>query len=199
MPIPDTTKKMSPQAFLDWEKTAESKHEYVNGEIFAMVGARDAHVTVSLNFASLLRDHVRGGPCRVYMADMKVRVDAANAFFYPDVVATCDDRDRKNDYFKSHPTLIVEVLSESTAGYDRGEKFGFYRKLPSLTEYVIVDPERINVDVFRLGENGHWVLYPFTENQEIELASLNFRAAIESLYEDVTLSTEPVVEPNRRP
>jgi hypothetical protein len=112
---------MTCDEFLEWEKTQTEKHEYLDGlvyPVYAMVGARDAHVTVSLNVASLLKAHLRGGPCRVYISDMKLQVDAANAHFYPDIFVTCDSRDRAEETYKRHPSLIIEVLSNSTAGVE---------------------------------------------------------------------------------
>lgn len=117
---------------------------------------------------------------------MKVSVERVNAFFYPDIVVTCDERDRETEYYKKFPSLIVEVLSESTAAYDRGNRFSSYRKLDSLREYLLIDPDTLNVDCFRLDEtSGHWVLYPFAAGDTVELASIGFSAPIESLYENV--------------
>ena len=94
-----------------------------------MAGASDAHVTVAGNVFAMLRAHVRGGPCRVYIADMKLRVDLAQSFFYPDVFVTCDPADLGEATAKQHPKVVIEVLSESTEGYDRGGKFAAYRRL----------------------------------------------------------------------
>jgi Uma2 family endonuclease len=177
---------MTSEEYLEWERKADVKHEYLGGEVYAHAGASDAHVTIAGNLFALLRNHVRGGPCRVYQADMKVRV-RNEAFFYPDVVVTCDERDRRSEYAKEHPVLVVEVLSETTAAFDRGRKFALYRTLESLREYVLIDTDRVAVEVFRLGPDGHWVLYPYGEGQEVELTSVGFRCPIEALYEDVEL------------
>ncbi len=99
-----------------------------------MPGASDAHVTVTGNLFTLLRNHIRGTGCHVYMADMKVKIEPANVFYYPDVMVTCDERDRSYAYFKRYPCLIVEVLSSTTEGFDRGEKFVNYRQLDTLQE-----------------------------------------------------------------
>jgi Uma2 family endonuclease len=192
----------SAEDYLEWEKGNEIKHEYIDGEVFpmyetqAMAGAKEANVTIALNIAALLKSHLRGGPCRVYMADMKIRVEAVNLFFYPDVVVTCDPTDRTSDYFKSHPTLIVEVLSDSTAAYDRGRKFEYYRQLDSLQEYVLVDPDRFSVDCFRRDAAGHWVLYPFGSDETLVLDSVDFQAPMAAIYEDVAF---PVALPSTLP
>lgn len=188
MRSPQPVLHMTAQEFLEWEKTQTEKHEYLDGQVYpvyAMVGARDAHVTVSLNVASLLKAHLRGGPCRVYISDMKLQVDAANAYFYPDVFVTCDVRDRSEETCKRYPSLIVEVLSDSTAGYDRGEKFAIYRTIESLREYAVIDSSRFSVDCFRRDESGHWVLYSFSGGGTLEFRSVAFDAPLASPFEDV--------------
>jgi Uma2 family endonuclease len=184
------------QDYLAWEQEQDTRHEYIRGEVYAMVGARDAHVTVSLNIAALLKTHARGTPCRTYISDMKLRVEAADAFFYPDVFVTCDARDLESDVFKSHPTLIVEVLSEFTAGFDRGKKFGCYRMLETLKEYVLIDPDLRTADVFRRDGGGHWVLYPFEGDSEVEFASLEFRAPLAAVFEDVIPTAQDSTGPS---
>ena len=188
MPLATEIVHFTPEAYLEWEQGNETKHEYFNGEVFALAGAKDAHVTVAGNLFAQLHGHLRGGPCRVYMADMKVSVERANAFFYPDLMVTCDERDRETAYFKRFPSLVIEVLSESTAAFDRGKKFSAYRKLDSLREYVLIDPDSMNVDCFRLDEtSGHWVLYPYGAGEGVELGSIGLTLPIESLYENVQL------------
>lgn len=178
---------ISPEEYLESEKFSEIKHEYIDGQVYAMAGASDAHVTVSMNVSMLLRNHLRGSDYRVYMLDMKAQIDIINRYFYPDVMVTCDPPDRESEYFKSHPCLIIEVLSESTEGYDRGKKFASYRHLESLQEYVLISPDRMSVESFRRNEEGHWVLYPYEKEQEVHLASVDFRCAIAEIYEDVVL------------
>ncbi|MFN6563302.1 MAG: Uma2 family endonuclease [Nostoc sp. ChiSLP01] len=178
---------ISPEEYLESEKVSEIKHEYIDGQVYAMAGASDGHVTVSMNVSMLLRNHLRGSGCRVYMLDMKAQIDVINRYFYPDVMVTCDTRDREFEYFKCYPCLVVEVLSESTEGYDRGKKFASYRHLESLQEYVLISPDRMSVECFRRNEEGHWVLYPYEKGEEVYLASVDFRCAIAEIYEDVTL------------
>lgn len=176
---------VSPEDYLEGEKISPIKHEYVRGEIYAMAGASDAHVTISLNLATLLRNHVRGTGCRAYMADMKARIEQANIFYYPDVMVTCDERDRTPDDFKRYPCLIVEVLSPTTQAFDRGDKFADYRTIETLQEYVLINQERVNVECFVRNSEGRWVLYPYSAGEEIQLMSVNFTCAIAALYEDV--------------
>ncbi len=187
MSSPADHRRMSVEDYLAWEAAQPTRHEYVAGDVFAMAGASANHGIVALNVASLLRNHVRGTPCRTFIADMKLRVEAADAFFYPDVMVICDERDRGATHVMRHPTLVVEVLSESTATYDRDQKFEHYRTLESLQEYVLIHPDRVSVDVFRRDASGHWMLHPFRTGDEVELASLGFRAPIAAVYEDVAL------------
>ncbi len=184
--------------YLAWEERNPGKHEYLAGEIFAMVGATDAHVTITMNLAVLLHAHVRGRPCRVYMADMKLRVDTADAFFYPDLLVTCAPEDHASSCFKCQPTLLVEVLSATTAAFDRGQKFAIYRQLPSLREYVLIEQDRMSVECFRRDEQDRWVLQAYGPGDRMELPSLDFGTAIETLYEDVALPSIPD-EPWRLP
>jgi Uma2 family endonuclease len=187
MPSAAENPRITVDDYLAGEQASAVKHDYVAGEVFAMAGAGEAHVTVALNLATLLRSHVRGGPCRVYISDMKVHVEKADAFYYPDVFVTCDPADSRENLFKRSPTLVVEVLSDSTAAFDRGAKFAHYRQIDSLKEYVLIEPERRSVDVFRRNADGNWVLHPFAAGEELVLASLDFRCPIDAVYEDVEL------------
>ncbi|MFM8331566.1 MAG: Uma2 family endonuclease [Candidatus Methylumidiphilus sp.] len=188
-------KKMTVEEYLAWEELQDTKHEFLNGmayDVYAMAGARDAHVTVSLNIASLVKSHLRGTPCRTYISDMKLQVDAVGSYFYPDVFVTCDERDRANEKQKSHPKLIVEVLSPPTTGFERGEKFAIYRKIASLQEYAVVDASRRTVDLFRKDEGGHWVLWPSDGLDAMEFASIGLIASLADIFEDVESPASPV-------
>ena len=176
---------LSPEEYLAAEQDSPIKHEYIQGQVYAMAGASDAHVTIALNAATLLRNHVRGTGCRVYMADMKAQIESLNSFYYPDVMVTCDARDRDSTYFKRYPCLVVEVLSATTEAFDRGNKFADYRQLESLQEYVLINTEKMSAECFRLNREGRWVLYPYTQDEEVHLASVDFRCPIAALYEDV--------------
>lgn len=182
MRLASVSGKFDVESYLAWEATQVEKYEYHAGEVFAMVGAKLSHNTVALNLAVALKNGLRGGPCRVFGDGTKVRVEAADAVLYPDVVVTCDVRDRgPEDRFLAHPTLIVEVLSDSTAAYDRGEKFALYRRLPSLREYVLVDVDSRRAESFRLNAAGHWELHDCPE--EIEMVSLGVIIPIAEAFE----------------
>ncbi|MEO0755985.1 MAG: Uma2 family endonuclease [Cyanobacteria bacterium J06648_16] len=176
---------LSPEDYIEAEKRSEVKHEYHNGEVYAMSGASDAHVTIGVNITSLLRNTLRGSGCRTYNSDMKARIEAVNRYYYPDAMVSCDERDRQLEYEKKYPTLIIEVLSDSTEMKDRGEKFQHYRHLETLQEYVLVSQHQPLVEVFRKNESGFWVLHPFGEGDEVELLSVGLKTNIATFYEDV--------------
>lgn len=196
MSLPAPQPFFDAQAYLAWEAEQSTKHEYHDGEVFAMAGASDAHVTVAGNVYMALRNHLRGGPCSVFISDMKLRVEEDNAFFYPDVFVTCADSDRGQSHSKNAPVLVVEVLSPATSAYDRGAKFAAYRKLPTLREYALIDPERLSLDLFRReGDSKRWVLHPIEAGGHVEWASVGLQVPLEALYEDVPMTTGPQPHP----
>ncbi len=176
-----------PDDYLAWELNQDGRHEYVDGEVFAMGGASDAHGTVALKLAALLLSALNGTPCKPFIADMKVQVETANCFFYPDIVVTCDPRDRgpEASHVKRHPRLVVEVLSPTTEAFDRGNKFAAYRQLESLQEYVLISPESRRIEVFRRDDTNHWVLYPFAEHERLELACIDFSCLVSEVFQGV--------------
>lgn len=176
---------MTADDFLVWEQTQVEKHEFVAGEVFAMVGARREHVVVSGNIFAALKQRLRGTPCHAYIADLKLRVETSDAFFYPDVMVSCNPNDNKAEQFISHPSLIVEVLSDSTAAYDRGSKFAAYRSLESLQEYVIVDIEARRVECFRRTAENEWLLHDYHGDVNCEFPSLGTGLALTDIFEDI--------------
>ena len=196
MSLPAPQPFFDAQAYLAWEAEQSTKHEYHDGEVFAMAGASDAHVTVAGNVYMALRNHLRGSPCSVFISDMKLRVEEDNAFFYPDIFVTCAESDRGHSHSKSAPVLVVEVLSPATSAYDRGAKFAAYRKLPTLREYALIDPERLSLDLFRReGDSKRWVLHPIEAGGHVEWASVGLQVPLEALYEDVPMTTGPQPHP----
>lgn len=184
---------ISPEEYLKLEELSQVKHEYIQGETYAMAGASDTHVTLSVNLVTLLRNHVRGSGCRVYMSDMKARIESRNIYYYPDVMVTCDERDKAFQSFKRHPCLIIEVLSTGTEGFDRGDKFADYQNLETLQEYVLISQKRQRVECFRRNTEGLWVLHSYTQGNEIHLASVDFRTSMDAIYEDVIFTNEDIV------
>jgi Uma2 family endonuclease len=181
---------LTPDDYLHLEADSPIKHEYIDGDVFAMAGASDVHVTIAGNLFALLRSHVRGTDCRVYIADMKARLEARNCFYYPDVMVTCDPRDADTSTYKRFPKLIVEVLSESTEAFDRGDKFTDYQSLDSLEEYVIINTRHQRVECFRRTPDNLWLLQTYTPaTATFELKSLQFTSTLAALYEDAELET----------
>ncbi|MBK1721093.1 Uma2 family endonuclease [Thiocystis violacea] len=172
MGLPQTQTDFSAADYLAWESEQPEKSEFFRGEVFAMGGASRRHVTVTLNVATALVDRLEGTPCRAYMADMKLRVLEDEAYFYPDVLVTCDPTDHRSDLFMSAPTLVVEVLSPSTAAFDRGEKFAAYRRIPSLREFVLIDPEKQTIEIYRRAGHDVWELQDIAPGTPLALASL---------------------------
>jgi Uma2 family endonuclease len=168
--------------YLEGELHSQVKHEYVAGQVFAMTGASRRHNLISLNLTSALREVLRGGPCQVFMTDVKVHVASANAYYYPDLVVTCDPRD-VDPYFVNRPCLIVEVLSPSTEKIDRREKLLAYRKLDSLREYVLVDPDTRELTVYRLGEQAQWWQDVYGAEGSVHLASIAADLPLAAIYE----------------
>ena len=189
MTQPATHLHLGPDDYLQGELVSDIRHEYVAGQVFAMAGAGETHNRISLNIAFHLRTATRGTPCGVFISDIKVRVSAHEAFYYPDVVLTCDPDDRESLY-KTSPCLIAEVLSPSTEIIDRREKLIAYRTLPSLRDYLLVAQNCRRVERFRRTEAGEW------RHEIIEDGGLTFRCgglevtlSVADLYEDVVLAS----------
>jgi Uma2 family endonuclease len=185
MALPQPKTPFSADDFLAWDATQTERHEFVDGEVFAMAGGEDRHASVSGNLFASLHSHLKGSRCRVYMNDVKLQVAAANAFFYPDVFVTCSERDAASRLVKQEPLLVVEVLSPSTAAYDRGDKFASYRLCPTLAEYAVIDIDRRAVDLFRKNAEGLWVLHPLVGNATLTLASVDHALALGELFADL--------------
>jgi Uma2 family endonuclease len=174
------------EEYLNLEETSEIRHEYVDGEIFAMAGASEEHNLISGNIYTLLRPHLRGTACRAFVSDMKVKIKAqkADIFYYPDLLVTCDPNDRER-YFKTRPTLIVEVLSNSTKTIDKREKRLNYQTIESLQEYVLISQEEIKVQIYRKDAQGNWSLEILDKGNNLELKSVELTLTMADIYEDV--------------
>jgi Uma2 family endonuclease len=180
---------IAPEDYLKEEEKSFTKHEYRQGQIYAMAGASNNHVLIALNLATMLRNHLRGSGCRAYVSDTKIQIESINTYYYPDITISCDQRDRAFENFLCYPCLIVEVLSSTTEAFDRGDKFADYRHLDSLQEYLLMSQNRMNIECFRRNTENQWVLYPYGEADRLHLASLDFQCAVMDVYEDVELSS----------
>jgi Uma2 family endonuclease len=173
------------EEYLAGEERRDVKHEYVGGSVYAMAGASWGHNQVAGNLFGELRTHTRGGPCRVFMADMKVRllIQGQELFYYPDIVVTCDPRETE-DYFLRFPKLIIEVLSPATERVDRREKLWSYITIPTLEEYVLVAQETPAVTIYR--RRADW--QPETIiglESTLLLESVGLSVPLRELYENV--------------
>ncbi|MEO1208633.1 MAG: Uma2 family endonuclease [Cyanobacteria bacterium J06638_20] len=177
---------LTPKQYFEWEAQQELRYEYFDGDVFAMTGGSLPHADIALNIASILRSHLRGR-CKVRNSDAKVGITDDGPFIYPDVSVTCDERDRTAQKFSRYPCLIVEVISPSTEAYDRGGKFGLYRRLETLKEYVLVGSATKTVEVFRRDDEGGWMFIPYGEGADIELVSVGIEVSMNDIYEDVML------------
>ncbi len=183
--------RFTPAEYLAWEEQQEFRHEYVDGEVYAMTGGTLNHSAIAGNFHNILKNHLRGSGCKVFNSDAKVQVLESNSYLYPDVSVTCDDRDRSATKFISHPCLIVEVLSPTTEAYDRGDKFALYRRATSLQDYVLVGTNAMRVDLYQRNERDRWEILSYAAGDIIELPSVNLSVPVAQIYEDIVFSVEP--------
>ncbi len=197
------------ETYLAWEAEQAGKFEFQGGEVVAMVGARLNHARVSGALYAALREHLRGGPCEAFTADVKLLIEAADAYYYPDVMVSCDPADRLAELAITSPCLIAEVLSESTAARDRGLKFTHYRLIPSLRDYLLIDPERRRIELYSRAEEG-WLLREIgpgvpTGADGLPLDSIGLRLRADEVFADLpeptaaphSESDEPRDEPDR--
>jgi Uma2 family endonuclease len=178
--------------FADWlaaERAADQgRTEYVDGEVFAMAGGTEAHNLICGNVLRELGNRFKGRPCYVYTSDMKVRIESANLGTYPDVMAICGERlfwDDGRDVI-INPGLIVEVLSDSTEAYDRGNKFGYYRSLPSLRAYLLLSQHRVSAELFLRQPGGDWLLSTYDDPRgSIPLLAFDTALPLAEIYDKV--------------
>ena len=186
--------KMTDEEFLAFERVAETKHEFYDGEVFAMAGASENHNVIVVNLSGELRQALRGRPCRHYVTDLRVRIGEAGRFTYPDAVVVCGDREFLPGASLDtllNPTVIVEVLSPSTEAHDRGRKFDFYREIASLRAYVLVSQSEPRVGLFER-ENGMWRISAASGlGADLRIETLGITLALAELYLDVDFPPEP--------
>ncbi len=181
---------MTPEEYLEWEEQQPLKYEYMDGEVYVMSDNTLPHNTIALNLACTLKSHLKTKGGKVLICGAKVQVSETGSYHYPDVVVSCDERDKKAINFLQYPCLIIEVLSPSTEGFDRGKKFRNYRQIETLREYVLVSAEQKLIECFRINDKGVWELYSFSENETLKLESIDFNCSVELIYEDVILTDE---------
>jgi len=175
--------KMSFAAFLAWEAEQSTRNEFYRGEVFAMTGGSARHNRVILNLASSLGSHLDGTACQVFAESVKVQL-ADEAVLYPDVMVTCGKALAGDELAITDPKLIIEVLSPSTTGYDKREKFSLYRGLRSLREYALIDSVSREVEVFTQTPDG-WLLTDQTGATELALSSIDCRLPMANVFKGI--------------
>ncbi|MCP5159098.1 MAG: Uma2 family endonuclease [Gammaproteobacteria bacterium] len=179
---------LTPEDYLTLERSADFKSEYFDGEIFAMTGASEPHNLIVINAGSEIRQQLKKRPCKLYANDMRVKVSPTGLYTYPDLVVVCGKAEFDDTHLDTllNPTLIIEVLSDSTEAYDRGRKFEHYRKLESLVEYVLIAQHRPHVESYQRQSDRQWLL---TESHGLEnklsLRSIDCELALAEIYDKV--------------
>lgn len=186
---------INPEEYLRLERQAECKSEYLNGEIFAMGGASEAHNLIAGNIFGELRQQLKGRPGRAYVSDMRVKVRATGLYTYPDVVVVCGEPEFEDAEVDTllNPTMLIEVLSPSTERYDRIAKTSYYRTIDSLTEHLLVAQDEIRFEQYIRQPNGQWLLFEHLNvDGAVELASIECTLKLSDVYDRITF------EPKRR-
>ncbi|MCF2503188.1 Uma2 family endonuclease [Dyadobacter sp. CY107] len=181
-----TIKMYSEKEYLELEREAEYKSEYYRGEIFAMAGAGSNHNRITENLSVEIGGYLKDKSCQSFSSDMRLHIPENGLYAYPDFLVACGrleftDQDKE---ILVNPTIIIEVLSRTTSAYDRGDKFHLYRSIPTLLEYILIDSQSINVEIFRKNDNGSWILESETENidDHITISACNFQLKLRDIY-----------------
>lgn len=179
--------RLTPEEYLAFERASEERHEYADGEVFAMSGGTIAHSEITGNIYGELRNAVRPRGCRVLNGDMRIHIEATGRYVYADALILCDKplfHDGRRDTLLN-PKLIVEVLSDSTEAYDRGDKFVSYRTIPSLRTYVLASQKEARIEVFSLQADGSWSLRTYGPGERAVLTDIDVLLDVDSVYAGV--------------
>jgi Uma2 family endonuclease len=182
--------QLTPEEYFIWEEKQLEKHEYIDGELYAMSGGSVNHGRIGIKFITMFDSHLENSGCIIGNSDIKINILKTNNYTYPDVSVTCDDRDKNTPNYFTYPCLIIEVLSASTEAYDRGGKFRLYRNNPILQDYLLVSSTSIEMDLYHQKNNGEWIIINYKEGDTIELKSIDFSFAIEQVYRGLVLAPE---------
>lgn len=186
----DNIPQLTPEEYFAWEEKQLEKHEYIDGEVYAMSGGSKNHSLISVRFIILVANHLEGSDCETGNSDLRVNIAETNNYTYPDLSVTCDERDKTTTQYIAYPCLLVEVLSDSTEAYDRGGKFRLYRNNPALQDYLLVSSTRIEMDLYRKNEAGEWLITNYNEGDTVELKSIGLGFPIEQVYRGLVLTPE---------
>lgn len=183
------TRRYTPDEYFALEAQSEIRHEYFEGEVFAMAGASKPHNLLAQNISVSLRASLRGQGCQVFIESVRLEAREKSYYTYPDVVVSCDPVDRHDPYMVRQPLLIIEILSPSTAEYDRTTKFDNYQKMPSLRHYLLISQAAWIVEWFRRDEAGQWIYTLLTgPDTTLEIPDLGLVLPLRELYEDTDVA-----------
>ncbi len=186
--------RLTEAEYLEFERSADVKHEYYHGEVFAMAGASPQHNEIKDNLILEIGAQLKGGPCRTYSSDQRVKIDRTGLYTYPDLLIVCGPRefDRHDVNTLINPNVVIEVLSKSTEGHDRGFKFHQYKLLPSVREYVLVAQDRRIIERLVRQNDGTWILTIFDDPAgAFSLATVPVTVPLADVYRDVELDEQP--------
>jgi Uma2 family endonuclease len=183
-------RKLTEEEYLQFEKDAEQKHEFYKGDIFAMAGASERHNIISVNLLGELHSRLKGKPCQPFGGDLRIHIPENSLYTYPDIAVICGDILSADQDKVKRPVVIIEILSESTRNYDRGEKFMLYRDIPTLKEYILIESESIQVEAFRIIHKGHWSMEEYRNITEtLQISSLGIELLLTEVYERTKLNS----------
>jgi Uma2 family endonuclease len=179
---------ISPEQYLQMERAADAKHEYYNGEVFAMAGASVPHNDVAYNINRLVASFIHGKGCKLYGSDFRIHIPERSLFTYPDFSIVCGKADTPEVYTDNltSPSVIIEILSKSTKDYDRGTKFFLYRSIKSLKEYILIDSTSISVEIFTRQKDNSWILREFKQlTHSFVISTIGLSLFLKDIYDDV--------------
>lgn len=181
--------KMTIEEYLAFENASTEKHEYYRGEVFAMAGAKVHHNEIVVNTLSLIKQFLKGRPCKPYNSDQRIHIEKNSLFTYPDISIICGEVITLNDDEMNalNPSVIIEVLSPSTRTYDRSYKFRLYREIPTLKEYIILESESVGAEIAIFNQQGFWEVREYKATDAIPIHTIGMQLSLQDIYEGTTL------------
>ncbi|PZO16335.1 MAG: hypothetical protein DCF25_12600 [Leptolyngbya foveolarum] len=183
----DHPPKLTSEEYFAWEEKQLEKHEYIDGQVYAMSGGSVNHGRLAIRLTAMFDNHLEESSYITGNSDIKVNIVKTVDYTYPDASVTCDDRDQNTPNYFTYPCLIVEVLSDSTEAYDRGGKFRMYQNNPVLQDYLLVSSTRIEMDLYHKNENGDWLILTYQKGDMVTLKSIGLSFPIEQVYRGLSL------------
>ena len=180
---------ISPEQYLEMERASDTKHEYYNGEVFAMAGALLPHNDVFHNVYGTLVPFLKGKGCKPYGSDLRIHIPENTLYTYPDISIICGKPETTDNFRDSiiNPSVVIEILSKSTKDYDRGTKFFLYRSIKSLKEYILIDSTSISVEIFTRQNDNSWILTEFKQlSDSFFIATIGLTLHLKDIYDDVS-------------